>query len=81
MIEYQYLPIAIKATYHWLPCVLAGRLSYDINTETKELAVSVSDMLEGHDYHLRLCHKDFICTGTSAKTLVSMFCGVEKSYF
>lgn len=36
------------------------------------MAVSVSDMLEGHDYHLRLCHMDFICTGTGAKTLVSL---------
>lgn len=77
----QYYPKALKVTDHELACVLAGRLSYDVNTETKGLAVSVSDMLEGHDYHLRLCHKDFICTGTGAKTLVSMCCGVEKSYF
>uniref|UniRef100_H3C3Z3 Interleukin-17 receptor C/E N-terminal domain-containing protein n=1 Tax=Tetraodon nigroviridis TaxID=99883 RepID=H3C3Z3_TETNG len=48
----------------------AGRLFYDINDETKEVAVSVSDMLEGHDYHLRLCHKDFICSDTGAKTLI-----------
>lgn len=46
---------------------------YDVNPKRKELAVSVMDMLEGHDYHLRLCHKDFFCTGTGAKTLVSIF--------
>lgn len=61
--------------------VSAGRLSYDLNTETNEVAVSVSDMLEGHDYHLRLCRKDFICTGTGAKALVSVCCGVEKALF
>lgn len=60
---------------------LAGRLFYDINDETKEVAVSVSDMLEGHDYHLRLCHKDFICSDTGAKTLVSVCGGVENPIF
>lgn len=49
---------------------LAGRLSYDVDADRKELAVSVSDMLEGHDYHLRLCRKDFICTSAGAETLV-----------
>lgn len=66
---------------HQRICVSAGRLSYDVNTETKEVAVSVSDMLQGHDYHLRLCRKDFICTGTGAKALVSVSCGVEKALF
>lgn len=50
---------------------VAGRLSYAVDTENKELSVSVSDMLEDHNYHLRLCHKDFICVGTGASTLVS----------
>lgn len=49
----------------------AGRLSYQVDKERKELRVSVSDMLEDHNYHLRLCHKDFICVGTGASTLVS----------
>lgn len=42
-----------------------------LNPQRKELSVSVSDMLEDQDYHLRLCHKDFICVGTGAYTLVS----------
>lgn len=49
----------------------AGRLSYDVNPQRKELSVSVSDMLEDHNYHLRLCRKDFICSGTGVNTLVS----------
>lgn len=81
MAQNQCLLKAVKSDLPLLTCVLAGRLSYDVNTETKELAVTVSDMLEGHDYHLRLCYKDFICTGTGAKTLVSMCNGAEKSYF
>ncbi len=51
----------------------AGRLSYDVNPERKELSVSVSDMLEDHNYHLRLCRKDFICLGTGASSLVSSY--------
>uniref|UniRef100_A0A3B5M6M7 Interleukin-17 receptor C/E N-terminal domain-containing protein n=1 Tax=Xiphophorus couchianus TaxID=32473 RepID=A0A3B5M6M7_9TELE len=50
--------------------LLAGKLAYTANPEKKELAVSVSDMLEGYDYHLRLCLKDFICSGTGAYTLI-----------
>lgn len=51
--------------------VSAGRLSYDVNSEKKELSVTVSDMLEDHNYHLRLCRNDFICIGTGAHVLVS----------
>lgn len=53
-----------------VPECITGRLSYDVDPERKELSVSVSDMLEDHDYHLRLCHKDFICIGTGANTLI-----------
>lgn len=49
----------------------AGRLSYVDDREEKQLRVSVSEMLEDHDYHLRLCSKDFICYGTGASALVS----------
>lgn len=42
-----------------------------MNPQRKQLSVSVSDMLEDHDYHLRLCHRDFICVGTGAHVLVS----------
>lgn len=51
----------------------AGRLSYDVNPEKKELRVNVSDVLEDRNYNLRLCHKDFICVGTGAYTLVRQF--------
>ncbi|KAM9334628.1 interleukin-17 receptor E-like protein [Symphorus nematophorus] len=47
-----------------------GRLSYNVNPQRKELNVSVSDMLEDYDYHLRLCHKNFICRGTGPYTLL-----------
>ncbi|KAM8910013.1 interleukin-17 receptor E-like protein isoform 3-T4 [Spinachia spinachia] len=54
-----------------VPECITGRLSYDVNPQTKELRVSVSDMLEDQDYHLRLCHKDFICSGTGAHRLIN----------
>ncbi|KAA8580037.1 putative interleukin-17 receptor E-like [Etheostoma spectabile] len=53
-----------------VPECITGRISYDVNPERKELSVTVSNMLEDHDYHLRLCHKDFICVGTGANTLI-----------
>lgn len=53
-----------------VPECITGRLSYVLNPQRKELSVSVSDMLEDQDYHLRLCHKDFICVGTGAYTLI-----------
>lgn len=53
----------------------AGKLSYDVKPERKELSVRVTDMLEDYDYFLRLCRNDFICKGTGAETKVrpSMF--------
>ncbi|KAI3366439.1 hypothetical protein L3Q82_000581 [Scortum barcoo] len=61
-----YCGVTWKGTYE----APAGRLSYDINPQRKELSVVVSDMLEDHNYHLRLCRKDFICIGTGANTLI-----------
>ncbi|KAM6895693.1 interleukin-17 receptor E-like protein [Xenentodon cancila] len=53
-----------------IPECITGRLSYDVNADKKELKIGVSDMLEDQDYHLRLCHKDFICVGTGAYTMI-----------
>uniref|UniRef100_A0A667ZYR8 Interleukin 17 receptor E like n=1 Tax=Myripristis murdjan TaxID=586833 RepID=A0A667ZYR8_9TELE len=53
-----------------IPECITGRLWYDVNPEKKELTVRVSDMLEDKDYHLRLCRKGFICTGTGSSALI-----------
>ncbi|XP_061570346.1 putative interleukin-17 receptor E-like [Cololabis saira] len=53
-----------------IPECITGRLSYDVNPNKNELKISVSDMLEEYDYHLRLCYKDFICIGTGAYTMM-----------
>lgn len=53
-----------------VPDCITGRLSYNNNQERKELSVKVSDMLDGHDYNVRLCHKNFICIGTGAHALI-----------
>ncbi|XP_044042331.1 putative interleukin-17 receptor E-like [Siniperca chuatsi] len=53
-----------------VPECITGRLSYDVIPQRKELRVSVSDMLENYNYHLRLCRKDFICVGTGANKLI-----------
>ncbi|XP_019947745.2 interleukin-17 receptor E-like protein [Paralichthys olivaceus] len=53
-----------------VPECITGRLSYDVNPVKKELRASVSEMLEDHDYNLRLCYKDFICSDTGTKALI-----------
>uniref|UniRef100_A0A3P9JXF9 Interleukin-17 receptor C/E N-terminal domain-containing protein n=1 Tax=Oryzias latipes TaxID=8090 RepID=A0A3P9JXF9_ORYLA len=54
-----------------VPECITGRLSYNTNLEKNELQINVSDMLEDHTYHLRLCHKDdYICAGTGDSTQI-----------
>ncbi|XP_045927724.1 putative interleukin-17 receptor E-like [Micropterus dolomieu] len=53
-----------------VPECITGRLSYDVIPQRRELRVSVSDMLENYNYHLRLCRKDFICIDTGVNKLI-----------
>ncbi|XP_028306040.1 putative interleukin-17 receptor E-like isoform X2 [Gouania willdenowi] len=53
-----------------VPECITGQLSYSENPEKKELSISVSGMLDDHDYNLRLCYKSFICFGTGSNTLI-----------
>ncbi|KAM4614606.1 interleukin-17 receptor E-like protein [Polymixia lowei] len=62
-----------------IPECITGRLSYDVNPEKKELIVNVSDMLEDKDYHLRLCHKGYICRGTGSSALIKKEEPVKKA--
>lgn len=64
-----------------VPECITGRLSYDVDPQRKELTVSVSDMLEDYNYHLRLCKKDFICAGTTAHTLIKKEEPVKSATF
>ncbi|XP_036375549.1 interleukin-17 receptor E-like [Megalops cyprinoides] len=53
-----------------LPECITGKIAYSVDPERRELSVSVTDMLEDRDYHLRLCHRWHTCTGTGAYTLI-----------
>ncbi|XP_061662888.1 putative interleukin-17 receptor E-like [Syngnathoides biaculeatus] len=53
-----------------VPECITGRISHDVDLERKEVRVGVSNALQGHDYRVRLCHKDFICTGTGDEALI-----------
>ncbi|XP_062238783.1 putative interleukin-17 receptor E-like [Platichthys flesus] len=53
-----------------VPDCITGRLSYNVSLVKKELSVSVSEMMEDHKYNLRLCHKDFLCSGTGTHLLI-----------
>lgn len=64
-----------------VPECITGRLSYEVNPDRKELSVNVSDMLHDHNYHLRLCHKDFICSGTGAYTLIKTEQPIKSATF
>lgn len=54
----------------------AGKIDYEVDLESKEVHISVSDMLVDRDYHVRLCHKDYICIGTGAHVLVNCFSNI-----
>ncbi|KAK3518060.1 hypothetical protein QTP70_033286 [Hemibagrus guttatus] len=53
-----------------IPECTTGKINYEVDLERKEMHISVSDMLEDRDYHVRLCHKNYICTGTGAHVLL-----------
>ncbi|XP_027006936.2 putative interleukin-17 receptor E-like [Tachysurus fulvidraco] len=53
-----------------IPECTTGKINYEVDLERKEVHISVSDMLEDRDYHVRLCHKNYICTGTGAHVLL-----------
>ncbi|KAL2102268.1 hypothetical protein ACEWY4_001436 [Coilia grayii] len=53
-----------------VPECIAGKITYQLNSERKALSISVTDMLENTDYNLRLCHKGYICRGTGAQALL-----------
>ncbi|XP_036433270.1 putative interleukin-17 receptor E-like isoform X2 [Colossoma macropomum] len=61
-----------------VPECITGKIQYDVDTDRKELSVSVSDMLEDKDYQLRLCHKGFICTGTGVQAVLKKENPVKK---
>ncbi|XP_005915739.1 putative interleukin-17 receptor E-like [Haplochromis burtoni] len=64
-----------------VPECITGRLSYKVNPDKKELSVNVSDMLNDHNYHLRLCRKDFICSGTGAYMLIKKEQPIKSATF
>ena len=49
--------------------VVAGKITYQLDSDRRELSVSVTDMLENTDYNLRLCHKGYLCRGTGAYSM------------
>ncbi|XP_017349177.1 putative interleukin-17 receptor E-like [Ictalurus punctatus] len=53
-----------------IPECTTGKIDYEVDLESKEVHISVSDMLVDRDYHVRLCHKDYICIGTGAHVLL-----------
>ncbi|KAI1888442.1 hypothetical protein AGOR_G00185180 [Albula goreensis] len=53
-----------------VPECITGKIAYTVDEVKRELSVTVSDMLEDRDYHLRLCHRWEICSGTEAYTLL-----------
>lgn len=55
----------------------AGKINYEVDSERKEVHISVSDMLEDRDYHVRLCRKNYICAGTGAHVLVNCFSNIS----
>ncbi|KAJ8381668.1 hypothetical protein SKAU_G00024460 [Synaphobranchus kaupii] len=53
-----------------VPACITGKIAYAVDMDRQEISVRVSDMLEDRNYHLRLCHRWDICTGTEAYILL-----------
>ncbi|TSK13184.1 Interleukin-17 receptor C [Bagarius yarrelli] len=53
-----------------IPECTTGKINYEVDFERREVHIVVSDMLEDRDYHVRLCHRNYICTGTGAHILL-----------
>ncbi|XP_018602644.1 interleukin-17 receptor E-like [Scleropages formosus] len=53
-----------------VPECITGKIEYTVDMERRELSVTVQDMLEDKDYHLRLCHRSYTCSGTGAHVLI-----------
>ncbi|XP_043944711.1 putative interleukin-17 receptor E-like [Protopterus annectens] len=61
-----------------IPLCIAGKLTYKVQPEQKVVAVQVSEFLENHDYHVRLCHKWFTCENSGTIALIKKEDKVKK---
>ncbi|XP_061108835.1 putative interleukin-17 receptor E-like isoform X1 [Conger conger] len=53
-----------------VPSCITGKIAYAVDMDKQEISVGVSDILEDRSYHLRLCRRWDICSGTEAYTLL-----------
>ncbi|KAM9704827.1 interleukin-17 receptor E-like protein [Menidia menidia] len=53
-----------------VPECITGHLQYSVNPERRQLEVSVRDHRHGYDYHLRLCHKRFVCADAGVSAVI-----------
>nr|XP_033815204.1 putative interleukin-17 receptor E-like [Geotrypetes seraphini] len=53
-----------------IPICVAGKLDYKMDKVKKAISIHVSDFLEDHDYHVRLCHKWFSCDDIGSHALI-----------
>ncbi|XP_048465909.1 putative interleukin-17 receptor E-like [Rhincodon typus] len=51
---------------------IAGKLDYVIDKKQKTLSVQVSNFVEDHAYHVRLCHKWFTCEDLGISALIKV---------
>ncbi|XP_075455940.1 interleukin-17 receptor E-like protein isoform X2 [Ascaphus truei] len=51
---------------------IAGKLDYMVDEGRKSITVQVSDILEEHDYHVRLCLKHYSCQDIGAHALIKI---------
>ncbi|KAL4656761.1 interleukin-17 receptor E-like [Arapaima gigas] len=53
-----------------VPECITGKIVHTVDTERKELSVTVLGALEDKDYHLRLCYRAYTCSGTEDHVLI-----------
>ncbi|XP_072418687.1 interleukin-17 receptor E-like protein [Chiloscyllium punctatum] len=70
--EYQVGDCTDKDIGKSISTCIAGKLDYVIDKKQKSLSVQVSEIVEDLAYHVRLCHKWFICEDVGISALIKV---------
>ncbi|KAH0616534.1 hypothetical protein JD844_027719 [Phrynosoma platyrhinos] len=53
-----------------IPVCFAGKMAYDVDRMKKTILVNISEVAQGTDYYVRLCHQWFVCEDVGPVTLI-----------
>ncbi|XP_061493837.1 putative interleukin-17 receptor E-like [Rhineura floridana] len=53
-----------------IPVCFASKMAYDVDRARKTIFVNISDVVQGTDYYVRLCHRWFVCEDVEPVILI-----------